>query len=152
MNRTIKRCINELKDVFSKTEISKMVTETSFIKRKRKMNGEIFLKLCIFNNDGLCKKSLSYFCSKILLEHGVKVTPEGLNSRFNCTSVELLKGFLKHVLKIQSELTLSGSNKNFSPIRRINIMDSTTIELNEKLKHKTTKEIEKTKKQCKHRG
>jgi hypothetical protein len=136
MNMTIKMCINELRDVFSKSEVSKMVTETSFIKRKRKMTGEIFLKLCIFNNDGLCKKSLSYFCSKILLEHGVNVSTEGLNNRFDYTSVELLKRFLKHVLKTQSELTLSGSNKNFSPIKRINIMDSTTIELNEKLKHK----------------
>jgi hypothetical protein len=136
MNRSMKRCISGLRDVFSKREISKLASETNFIKRKRKMTGEIFLKLCIFNNDGLCKKSLSYFCSKILLVHGVKVTTEGLNNRFDGTSVEFLKKFLKHVLRIQSELTLSGSNKSFSPIKRINIMDSTIIELNEKLKHK----------------
>lgn len=86
--------------------------------------------LLLFNDPGaLTKLSLTEMCS-VLGNHGVYMSKEALNKRFNRNAVDFLKEIYLHLFELQANLSLSSIQLTTNiPFNSIRIMDGTTVTL-----------------------
>jgi len=134
MNKRIKLILKILKELYSSEFIKDVALETEFMKRESKLTPEIFLSLCLFNGDDLCRSSLLQLCSRLASKEDLTISPQALDKRFNKKAVEFLKFIFKEMLEKQNRILKNDNALLKSYFKSIKIVDSTTIVLPENLK------------------
>jgi hypothetical protein len=134
MNKKLKESLKIFRKPFNKNLITELGKKTNFVCRERKLTAEKFLALCTFSELNICDESLTKLCTVLRKNFGIAISKEGLNSKFNDTSVEFMKSFFFKTMIQQDEIlkdNFQELRKNFSSIR---ILDSTHYSLPEKFK------------------
>ncbi|MBU3090410.1 IS4 family transposase, partial [Clostridium gasigenes] len=134
MNKRIKQLLKSLKELYSSQVIKDIALKTKFMKRESKLTPEIFLSLCLFDGDDLCRSSLLQLSSRLGSKEDIKISPQALDKRFNKESVEFLKVIFREMLKRQNKILREGDALLKAHFKAIKIVDSTVISLPEHLK------------------
>lgn len=134
MNKRIKQLLKSLKELYSIQIIEKIALETKFMKRKSKLTPEIFLSLCLFGGEDLCRSSLLQLKSRLEAKEDITISPQALDQRFNENAVEFLKAIFNEMLEKQNRILRDNNVLLRSHFKSIKVVDSTTISLPEHLK------------------
>lgn len=134
MNKRIKQLLRSLKELYSIQVIEEVAHKTKFMKRKSKITPEIFLSLCLFGGEDLCRSSLLQLKSRLEAKEGITVSPQALDQRFNGKAVEFLKAIFNEMLEKQNRILSDDNALLRSYFKSIKVADSTTIILPEHLK------------------
>ncbi len=116
---------------FSPEEIEELARNTKFVQRTSELCGYIFLSLIVFNSDSLAYESLNDLAGKLEIDHGVRITRQGLDERFNEYAVLFLKSALEDLLSKQ--LSEANSLTKCDQFNRILIKDSVCFQVDESL-------------------
>ena len=133
MNKRIKQLLKSLKEIYSIPIVEKIAMKTNFMKRKSKITPEIFLSLCLFGGDDLCRSSLLQLKSRLESKEDITISPQALDQRFNEKAVEFLKAIFYEMLKKQNEILRDEETLLRYHFKAIKVVDSTTIVLPENL-------------------
>lgn len=94
------------------------------------LDGFTFLCLMVFNSDSLASESLNDLTVKLELEHGISITKQSLDERFNEQAVSFLKTALAELLSRQ----MAGNTLvNCMQFQRILIKDSVCFQVDESM-------------------
>lgn len=116
---------------FDPEEIERLARDKKFVQRDSKLNGSTFLSLIIFNSNSLHDESLNDLTIALNKNHGVDISKQGLDDRFNAYSVQFLAAALEHLLRQQlAEKVLF---RNCLEFKRILIKDSVCFQIDESL-------------------
>ncbi len=126
----IKLITEQFRRCFSPAELEQRARKIGFIQRKRKMNAQDFISLCVFQKDNIITNTLSNLCS--LLDNSTKVSmsAEGLNQRFNLLGSTFLQSLFSSLLQ-DKIITAASLPCSFGDFTRIRIMDSTVFQLSD---------------------
>lgn len=116
---------------FTPEEIEKLAKTNKFVQRSSKLNGCTFLSLILFNSNSLHEESLNDLTIALNKKHGIDISKQGLDDRFNEYAVQFLKGALENLL--QQQLVEKVSFRNCEEFRRILIKDSVCFQIDESL-------------------
>lgn len=105
-----------------------------FVQRTSKLNGFTFLSLVVFNSDSLAYESLNDLSTKLELDHGIEITKQALDERFNKYAVNFLKTALEKLL--QKQLSAAESLIQCKEFKRILIKDSVCFQIDESMADK----------------
>jgi hypothetical protein len=136
MNTRIKQLLKSLKELYTIETIEKVALKTKFMKRVGKITPEIFLSLCIFGGDDLCRSSLLQLKTRLESKEDITISTQALDQRFNENAVEFLKAIFYEMLKKQNEILRDDETLLRYHFKAIKVVDSTTIILPEHLKTK----------------
>lgn len=134
MNKRLKQLLKILKELYSIDFIKKIALDTKFVKRDSKITAEIFLSLCLFSGEDLCRSSLLQLSTRIGAMEDITISPQALDQRFNTESVAFLKAIFQQMLEKQNRILRNDNALLKSHFKAIKIVDSTTISLPENLK------------------
>lgn len=134
MNKRTKQLLKILKELYSSQVIKDVALKTKFMKRESKLTPEIFLSLCLFDGENLCRSSLLQLSSRLGSKEDITISPQALDKRFNKEAVEFLKVIFREMLKKQNEILRESDTLLKSYFKAIKIVDSTVISLPEHLK------------------
>lgn len=116
---------------FNPEEIEKLAKTNKFVQRSSKLNGCTFLSLILFNSNSLHEQSLNDLTIALNKKHGIDISKQGLDDRFNEYAVQFLKGALENLL--QQQLVEKISFRSCEEFRRILIKDSVCFQIDESL-------------------
>ena len=116
---------------FDPEEIEKLARDKKFVQRDSKLNGSTFLSLIIFNSNSLHDESLNDLTIALNKKHGVDISKQGLDDRFNVYAVQFLTAALENLL--QQQLAEKVSFRNCVEFKRILIKDSVCFQVDESL-------------------
>ena len=116
---------------FNPEEIEQLARNKKFVQRDSKLNGTTFLSLIIFNSNSLHDESLNDLTIALHKNHGVDISKQGLDDRFNAKAVQFLTAALENLLRQQ--LAEKISFRNCIEFRRILIKDSVCFQIDESL-------------------
>ncbi|MBU3190266.1 IS4 family transposase [Clostridium bowmanii] len=134
MNKRLKQLLKILKELYSIDFIKKIALNTKFIKRDSKITVEIFLSLCLFSGEDLCRSSLLQLSTRIGAMEDITISPQALDQRFNKESVAFLKTVFQQMLEKQNRILRNDNALLRTLFKSIKVVDSTTIPLPENLK------------------
>lgn len=134
MNKKLKQLLKILKELYSIDFIKKIALDTNFVKRDSKITAEVFLSLCLFSGEDLCRSSLLQLSTRIGAIEDITVSPQALDQRFNTESVAFLKAVFQQMLEKQNRILRNDSALLKTHFKAIKVVDSTTISLPENLK------------------
>ena len=134
MNKRIRQLLKSLKELYLIEVVEKVAFKTKFMKRKSKITPEIFLSLCLFGGEDLCRSSLLQLRSRLEARENITISPQALDQRFNKKSVEFLKSIFNEMFKKQNTILRDEESLLKSHFKAIKVVDSTTIILPEHLK------------------
>lgn len=129
----IQRTIELLKNFFSEIELEKIAKETSFIQRNRKITAASFFKAVFFGYSKTEECSLDFLRS-ILSEQNINVSKSSFHEKIGNNKAV---GFMKKILEELCRKFPSGIIEyiqNSCKFTAIKVLDSTEIQLNNKLK------------------
>lgn len=125
----LKKVANQLLTCFSEDTLQKIATDVKLIQRNRQFSLKHLLWLCVFQQKTVGQSSLVDMCTAIWQNFDVTISPEGLNQRFNQSSVNFLKQLLLSLIEQQLP-ELSTISHDFSVhFNRIRILDSTSFQI-----------------------
>ena len=116
---------------FDLEEIEQLARDKKFVQRESKLNGKTFLNLIIFNSNSLHDESLNDLTIALNKNHGVDISEQGLDDRFNAYAVQFLTAALEDLLRQQ--LAEKVSFRNCLEFKRILIKDSVCFQVDESL-------------------
>ena len=116
---------------FNPEEIEQLARNKKFVQRDSKLNGTTFLSLIIFNSNSLHDESLNDLTIALNKNHGIDISKQGLDNRFNAYAVQFLKAALESLLRQQ--LADKVSFRNCIEFKRILIKDSVCFQVDESL-------------------
>ncbi len=116
---------------FNPEEIEQLARNKKFVQRDSKLNGTTFLSLIIFNSNSLHDESLNDLTIALHKNHGVDISKQGLDDRFNAKAVQFLTAALENLLRQQ--LAEKVSFRNCIEFKRILIKDSVCFQIDESL-------------------
>ena len=116
---------------FDREEIEQLAREKKFVQRNSKLNGSTFVSLIIFNSNSLHDESLNDLTIALNKNHGVDISKQGLDARFNAYAVQFLTAALENLLRQQ--LAEKVSFRNCLEFKRILIKDSVCFQLDDSL-------------------
>ena len=116
---------------FDREEIEQLAREKKFVQRDSKLNGSTFVSLIIFNSNSLHDESLNDLTIALNKNHGVDISKQGLDARFNAYAVQFLTAALEDLLRQQ--LAEKVSFRNCLEFKRILIKDSVCFQLDDSL-------------------
>jgi len=112
--------------------LDQLASETKFVQRKSKLNGQLFLDLIVFNSEDLKSQSLNDLTIALHDRHQVEITKQSLHDRFNEYALAFLKTALEKMLSKQIGARFD-LLKDFEIFNRILIKDSTCFQLHNTL-------------------
>ncbi|MBU3107987.1 hypothetical protein [Clostridium gasigenes] len=133
MSKRIKQLLKSLKELYSVQVIEKIASKTKFMKRKSKITPEIFVSLCLFWGDDLCRSSLLQLKSRLEAKEDITISPQALDQRFNESAVEFLKAIFYEMFEKQNEILKDDETLLRYHFKSIKVVDSATIILPENL-------------------
>ena len=101
-----------------------MAKASGFYQRKGSLSPAGFVSLMAFSQAQLENPTLCELCDRLLVDSGVKLTPQALDQRFNETGVAFLQSVLMALLEAQAPL---GEAKSF--FTAVHLKDSTKFKL-----------------------
>lgn len=116
---------------FDPEEIEQLARNLKFVQRESKLNATTFLSLIIFNANSLHDESLNDLTITLSKNHGVDISKQGLDDRFNAYAVQFLTAALEHLLRQQ--LAERVPFRNCLEFNRILIKDSVCFQIDESL-------------------
>jgi len=134
MNKRLKQLLKILKELYSIDVINKIALKTKFVKRESKITPEIFLSLCLFSGEDLCRSTLLQLSTRISSLEDITLSPQALDQRLNNKAVAFLKSVFQQMLEKQNRILKNDSAVLRNLFKFIKIVDSTTIPLPENLK------------------
>ena len=134
MNKGLKKLLKILKELYSIDVINKIALNTKFVKRESKITPEIFLSLCLFSGEDLCRSTLLQLSTRIGSLEDITLSPQALDQRLNKKAVAFLKSVFQQMLEKQNRILKNDSAILRNLFKLIKIVDSTTIPLPENLK------------------
>jgi len=134
MNKRLKQLLKILKELYSIDVINKIALKTKFVKRESKITPEIFLSLCLFSGEDLCRSTLLQLSTRIGSLEDITLSPQALDQRLNKKAVAFLKSVFQQMLEKQNRILKNDSAVLRNIFKSIKIVDSTTIPLPENLK------------------
>jgi len=134
MNKGLKKLLKILKELYSIDVINKIALNTKFVKRESKITPEIFLSLCLFSGEDLCRSTLLQLSTRIGSLEDITLSPQALDQRLNKKAVAFLKSVFQQMLEKQNRILKNDSTVLRNLFKSIKIVDSTTIPLPENLK------------------
>ena len=134
MNKGLKKLLKILKELYSIDVINKIASNTNFVKRESKITPEIFLSLCLFSGEDLCRSTLLQLSTRIGSIEDITLSPQALDQRLNKKAVAFLKSVFQQMLEKQNRILKNDSAVLRKLFKSIKIVDSTTIPLPENLK------------------
>ena len=121
----------QIENHFNTEEIEQLARNNKFVQRESKLNGITFLSLIIFNSNSLLEESLNDLTIALNKNHGIDITKQGLDERFNAFAVQFLTSALENLL--QQQLTKKIPFRNCLEFNRILIKDSVCFQIDESL-------------------
>jgi hypothetical protein len=123
---------NEFKLLVQKEFVDVISRTSGFIKRKSKLDGISFANLFAFGDSQLATSSLLDLCHELNFTHGISISKQSLDERFNDSAVKFLKQLLEETFKKHIE---SDKYKELLPCcESIRIKDATSFELPEEFR------------------
>ncbi|RNA69565.1 hypothetical protein [Alteribacter keqinensis] len=124
-NTKLHETTKALRCTFPNHSFNRIAKENKFIVRKRNLEVLPFLLLCVSNQVSVGNDTLNDLCKKLSKE-GVRISPHGLNERFNKHAESFLRQIFLHLLNSVNFETQAIHTCFFS---RIRILDSTSFSL-----------------------
>jgi hypothetical protein len=134
MNKRIRKLIDNLMYILNSELLKKLSIKTKFLKKDSKFTPEKFMSLCVFSDMHLCGNTLEELSTWLRKNEDLSITKQGVNDRFNSSSVEFLKSFFSKLMMSQSKLLSHNESQLKSIFNSIDICDSTSYKAPEKLK------------------
>jgi len=118
--------------VLSTEELDKLARDTRFVQRRSKLCPVRFLDILIKDaNSERCLSLLDY-SNELQTSHGISVSAQGIDDRFNDYSVKFVKSIVMRLLSSQVPVPLDASF--LERYTSVNILDSTKLALPDFLK------------------
>lgn len=130
MHKRLKLLIKNIKEIFSIQFLDRLSKKSGFVKRKSKLNAEIFLAFNTFLSSDMCDKSLSTLCGRLAAQYNISISPQALSERFNECSVDFMQEVFNCMMMKQNKV-LQNKNKELN-FNRILVNDATSYVLPEK--------------------
>jgi len=130
-NRLTNNLAVAIQRFFTDHVLEQLATETRFVQRESKINGQNFFDIIVFNNEQLKEQSLNDLAIDLSERYGIKITKQSLHDRFNDRALAFLQQALERLLKQQLDVTpLLATATAFE---RILIKDSICFQIDESL-------------------
>lgn len=130
INQVISRLSTEVNEFFVKEEIDKIARETKFVQRKSTLGAMEFLDLLVFTRFNQLQLSLNDMAGILTIRHGIKISKQGIDERFNGFCHAFIGSVLEKILSQQIS-SLPEWKKLFANYGKIRIKDSTCFQLPE---------------------
>lgn len=115
----------ELQRYMSPHALEQLARKIGFVQRRSKYGAQELVALCVWLSKNIANTSLTQLCSRLEVNTGISMRPEGLNQRFNSQAVQLLQQILASLLHQQFCLSSQIPTSYTNYFRRIRILDST---------------------------
>jgi hypothetical protein len=112
-----------LREVFSEKELQKKAVASGFYKRKCDFTPAMFFDVLLYCASRIENISLSQVCTNVKRCHGLKITKQSIDGRFNEEAVWFVKEVLKDLLEKQLNKVFCPGL--FSKFNHVRIKDST---------------------------
>ena len=123
-----------LEDVFTADELIAAAKEAGFYKRRSKVNPSSFFDLLMYDISSGRNKSLNQLAIEARSEHGISVTKQGLDKKFNDHTLAFLKLLIEKQLSQELDHQIeAGWLSSFS---RVTIKDGTRFGVQEDYKNR----------------
>ena len=122
---------DQFKNHFDPDEIEQLARDYKFVQRESKLSGCTFLSMIVFNSNSLHDESLNDLTIALEKKHGVEISRQGLDDRFNFHAVHFLKAALENLL--QQQFAEKESLRSCLEFKRILIKDSVCFQVDESL-------------------
>ncbi len=119
----------ELRRHFSPSQLERLARETGFIQRQRKLRAQDFVTLAAFLNHDLATYPLTALCGELDAARQVSLSAEGLNQRFDESSVAFLRKLFSTLLEAKLLAAASLPCDLDRYFQRIRILDATLFQL-----------------------
>ncbi|MGH0518010.1 IS4 family transposase [Bacillus toyonensis] len=119
----------EIQNFLSPNFLRDLARDVGFVQRTSKYQAKDLVALCVWISQNVAKTSLTQLCSCLEASTEVLISPEGLNQRFNATTVQFLQQVLAELLNQKLFSTRLLSSPYTSIFKRIRILDSTAFQL-----------------------
>lgn len=121
----------ELQRHMSPHVLENLAKEKGFVQRKSKYQAKELVALCVWLSQQVASTSLTQLCSYLEVSTGVLISPEGLNQRFNTSTVQFLEQVLANLLTQRIHSTQKIIHQYTAIFKRIRFLDSTTFQLSD---------------------
>ncbi|MBM7690560.1 hypothetical protein [Enterococcus ureilyticus] len=126
---SFKKIAEYLSSCFTPSVIQELSHKSNLIQRKRTFTIDHLLWLFVFQEKNIGESSLTDMCASLWEKFGVRISPEGLNQRFDDHSEQFLALLFQYILEKQQP-DLAVIKHAYSPhFRRIRLLDSTAFQL-----------------------
>ena len=123
---------NSLGNSLTPIELESIARETGFLKRKSKVDPSVFFDLLMYDISSERSKSLNQLSIECHSEHSIGVTKQGLDKRFNDSTIRFLKRLIEKQLSMEiSQQIEAGWLSSFN---RVTIKDGTRFDLQDDYK------------------
>lgn len=122
-----------MESCFSKKELESIAKETGFLRRKSKIDPSKFFDLLMYDVSSGKSKSLSQMTIEAESEHGIIVSKQGLDKKFNDRTVAFLKRLIER--QLSTEISHQIDTEWFSKFKRVIIKDGTRFDLQDDYKN-----------------
>ena len=123
---------DNFQELFSPSYLTEIAIETGFCKRGSKFTPQMFIDILLYNASSDANKSLNQLTIEALDEHGIHVSRQGIDKKFNEHSVAFIKAVFEKNLttQIKSQDFNVGWLEHFEQVR---IKDGTRFDIPEPL-------------------
>jgi hypothetical protein len=135
MEASVERFLRDQGEVLKQFEVffqddllEKLARESRFIERSTsRLTGWMFLELHLLMNSNGKEFSLNEMCEELLERHGVELTKQSLDERFNTFAVKFIRQCFKYVLA--QVLDFKQNSISHPHFQQVILTDSTSFQL-----------------------
>jgi hypothetical protein len=113
-------------------ELESIARETGFLKRKSKVDPSVFFDLLMYDISSGRSKSLNQLAIEGQSEHSIGITKQGLDKRFNDSTIRFLKRLIEKQLSMETSQQIEAGW--LSSFNRVTIKDGTRFDLQDDYK------------------
>jgi IS4 transposase len=120
--------LKQLAVFFQDDKLEKLARESRFIERSTsKLSGWMFLELHLLMSSSGKELSLNQMCQELEERHGIELTKQSLDERFNTFAVKFMRQCFEYVLA--QVLDFKQNNVSHPHFKQVILTDSTTFQL-----------------------
>jgi Transposase DDE domain len=136
IEKVSQRLSEQISKALSEDTISRIAMESGFVKRTttNKLRPSDFIDVLIASHSSGKQLSLNAIAFVLATRHGVEISKQGLDARFNTLGVLFLRGVLEQVLKDMLR-NVDNDISFLSAFKSVRIKDSTSFQLPSELAH-----------------
>lgn len=116
-----------MEKAFNSKELKSIARETGFLKRRSKVDPATFFDLLMYDVSSGKSKSLNQLAIEAESDHGIVVTKEGLNKKFNDNALAFIKRLIGK--QLSTEISHQIETEWLSKFNRVIIKDGTRFDI-----------------------